>query len=56
MAKAAQTQAPPVMRASDYLAGYSEAVQREWLSFAQFIRSYGHVEWLMRRGWESPDA
>jgi hypothetical protein len=48
--------APNALRASDYLAGYSEAVQREWLLFAQFIRSRDHVEWLMRQGWASPDA
>jgi hypothetical protein len=51
-----RAEAPNTLRAPDHLAGYSEAVQREWLLFAQFIRSPGHVEWCMRQGWESPDA
>ena len=56
MTRAAQTQAPTVIRAPDRLAGYSEAVQREWLIFVAFTGSRDHVAWCMRQGWSSPDA
>jgi Protein of unknown function (DUF3102) len=42
--------------AHDYFADYDEAAQRQWILFAQFVRSWDHVEWLMRQGWLSPDA
>jgi hypothetical protein len=57
MEQAAQTEVPIKIMGTrpNYIASYSEPVQRDWLLFALFVRSYEHAEWCMRQSFTSPD-
>lgn len=41
--------------APDELAKYDEPMQQQWLLFALFTRDCEHTDWVMRKGYASPD-